>query len=171
MSSNKLNLTLLPRILNFIHRFEDSVLAILLVAMILLASAQIVLRNVFEISIVWADPLLRIMVLWAALIGALAASRENKHITIDLLTRVMNETARRITRIFTSLFTAVVTGLVAYHAGRFVVMEYETRNLVLGIPAWIFEAIIPAVFALMAIRYVIHFVQSIQGLFTPGQTS
>ncbi|KPJ93301.1 MAG: hypothetical protein AMJ53_07535 [Gammaproteobacteria bacterium SG8_11] len=164
MSSTKSDPTLLPRILNVIHRFEDSLLAILLIAMILLASAQIVLRNVFEISIVWADPLLRIMVLWLALIGALAASRENKHISIDVLTRVMNEKTRRATHIFTSLFTAVVTGLIAYHAGRFVVMEYETQNLVLGIPAWVFEAIIPAAFALMAIRYLIHFVQYAKGL-------
>ncbi|WP_455210966.1 TRAP transporter small permease [Kaarinaea lacus] len=171
MSSIKSELTLLPRIINVIHRFEDSLLAILLVVMILLASAQIVFRNVFEISIVWADPLLRIMVLWVALIGALAASRENKHITIDLLTRVMNEKARQITRLFTSLFTAVVTGLIAYHSARFLVMEYETQNLVLGIPAWIFEAIIPAAFALMAIRYLIHFVQCVQGLFTPSQIS
>lgn len=171
MSSIKSDRTVLPRILNIVHRFEDSLLAILLVTMILLASAQIFLRNVFEISLLWADPLLRIMVLWSALIGALAASRENKHITIDLLTRVMSEKARHVTRIFTSLFTAIVTGLIAYHAGRFVVMEYETQNLVLGIPAWIFEAIIPATFALMAIRYLIHFVQCVQVLFAQRQTA
>lgn len=171
MSSNKPDPVLLPRILNGIHRFEDSLLAILLVAMILLASAQIVLRNVLEISIVWADPLLRIMVLWSALIGALAASRENKHITIDVLTRVMSDKARHITRIFTSLFTVIVTGLIAYHAGRFVIMEYETQNLVLGIPAWIFEAIIPVAFALMSVRYLIHFVQGVRAWFLPGPAS
>jgi len=170
MSNIKSELTLLPRVLNIIHRFEDSLLALLLLAMILLACTQIVLRNVFEISIVWADPLLRIMVLWSALIGALAASRENKHITIDLLTRLMKEKARRATRIFTSLFTAIVTGLIAYHASRFVIMEYETKNLVLGIPAWIFEAIIPAAFALMCIRYLIHFVQCIQDLLMSKQS-
>jgi TRAP-type C4-dicarboxylate transport system permease small subunit len=168
---NKSDRTLLVSILTVIHRVEDSLLALLLIAMIMLASSQILLRNVFEISFVWADPLLRIMVLWAALIGALAASRDNKHITIDVLTRVMNENARQATRIFTSLFTAVVTGIIAYHAGRFVVMEHETQNVALGIPAWIFEAIIPAAFGLMAIRYIIHFAQGVQILFAPRQTS
>jgi TRAP-type C4-dicarboxylate transport system permease small subunit len=50
-------------------------------------------------------------------------------------------------------------------------MEQETQNLVLGIPAWIFEAIIPVAFALMAIRYFIHFVQCVLELFAPKQTS
>ncbi|MGD8940370.1 MAG: TRAP transporter small permease subunit [Gammaproteobacteria bacterium] len=168
---NKSDRTLLARVLTIVHGFEDSLLAMLLIAMILLAGTQILLRNVFETSLVWADPLLRITVLWAALLGALAASRDNKHITIDVLTRVMNEKARQATRIFTSLFTAVVTGIIAYHAGRFVIMEHESRNLVLGIPAWIFEAIIPLAFGLMAIRYLIHFVQCVQILFAPRQTS
>ncbi|MGD8591878.1 MAG: TRAP transporter small permease subunit, partial [Gammaproteobacteria bacterium] len=103
---NKSDRTLLARVLTIVHGFEDSLLAMLLIAMILLAGTQILLRNVFETSLVWADPLLRITVLWAALLGALAASRDNKHITIDVLTRVMNEKARQATRIFTSLFTA-----------------------------------------------------------------
>jgi TRAP-type C4-dicarboxylate transport system permease small subunit len=83
----------------------------------------------------------------------------------------MNEKARQATRIFTSLFTTVVTAIIAYHAGRFVIMEYETQNLALGIPAWIFEAIIPVAFALIAIRYFIHFVQSVRELLTTRQTS
>ena len=41
-----------------IHRVEDFILALLLTAMILLASAQIVLRNLFDSSLFWGDPLL-----------------------------------------------------------------------------------------------------------------
>lgn len=159
------------RLIAVIHRFEDALLAFLLMAMIALAATQIILRNVFEVSLVWADPLLRIMVLWAALIGAVTASRDNKHITIDVLTRLMNNKARQIARIITSVFTAAVTGTIAYHASRFVIMEYETGNLVLGMPAWIFEAIIPMAFALMGLRYSIQFVKHVQTLFMPGKST
>ena len=159
------------RLIAVIHRFEDALLALLLMAMITLAGTQIILRNVFEVSLVWADPLLRIMVLWAALIGAVTASRDNKHITIDLLTRMMNDKARHITRIVTSVFTSAVTGIIAYHASRFVIMEYETGNLALGMPAWIFEAIIPAAFALMSLRYFIQCMQHVLTLFMPGKST
>jgi TRAP-type C4-dicarboxylate transport system permease small subunit len=162
---------LFGRIITLLHQFEDGLLTTLLGAMIILASLQILLRNVFEISLVWADPMLRIMVLWLALIGALVASRENKHITIDVLTRLMSEKARHITHVFTSLFTTVVTGIIAFHATRFVAMEYETQNLALGIPAWIFESIIPVAFALIATRYLIHFIQNILVFLAPGENS
>ena len=160
------NLSLLAvRALKIIHHIEDGLLAALLLGMLLLASSQIFLRNLFEIGMVWADPLLRIMVLWLGLLGALAASRDNKHITIDILTRLMPTRARILTHIFTSLFTSVVSGLIAYHSARFVILEYDTGNVaVAGLPAWFFEIIIPIAFALISVRYLIHFGQHLHDI-------
>ncbi|TNF86538.1 MAG: TRAP transporter small permease subunit, partial [Gammaproteobacteria bacterium] len=70
-----------------LHRAEDALLVILLTAMIVLACTQILLRNFFDSGIVWIDPLLRVMVLWIGLVGATVATRHNKHIRIDLLSR------------------------------------------------------------------------------------
>jgi TRAP-type C4-dicarboxylate transport system permease small subunit len=159
-TNNKPNL--IHRLLSFIHTIEDILLATLLIAMLLLASAQIVLRNFLDIGIVWADPLLRIMVLWIGLLGALAASKTNKHITVDVLTRLMNSGARRLTRIFTSLFTACVAGIIAYHAARFVAFEYEAKTMVIGLPAWVFTLIIPIAFGFITLRYLLHFSQHLR---------
>jgi len=157
--------SLLVHILKLIHKIEDGILAVLLIVMLLLASSQIFLRNFLDIGFAWADPLLRIMVLWLGLLGALAASRDNKHITIDVLTRMMSPRARHATRIFTSLFTAIVTGIIAYHSVRFVVIEYQAGNIALsGIPAWQFEIILPIAFALISLRYVIHFVLHLRNM-------
>ena len=68
----------------------------LLISMILLSSGQIVLRNFFDIGIIWIDPLLRVLVLWTALVGATVASRENKHIRIDLLSRYFERNTLRL---------------------------------------------------------------------------
>ena len=57
-----------------IHRVEDALLVILLSLMILLAATQILLRNFFDLGFVWADPLLRALVLWLGLIGATVAT-------------------------------------------------------------------------------------------------
>ena len=149
----------LNNVLNKIHRIEDGIIALLLFAMILLATSQIFLRNLFDAGIIWADPLLRIMVLWLGLLGALAATRENKHISIDLLTRFLSEKANAITKSVASLFSSIVAGLLAYHSVRFVVMEYESQTKVItDIPAWIIELILPVAFGLITIRFVIHFI-------------
>ena len=70
-------------IIQYLHRLEDSLLVGLLSLLIILASAQIFMRNVLDTGIVWIDPLLRVMVLWLSLIGAAVAARELKHIQIE----------------------------------------------------------------------------------------
>jgi len=155
--TNKQELSISLRTLTYIHRFEDGLLALLLLTMIVLATSQIFVRNFFDYGFVWADPLLRIMVLWLGLLGALAATREDKHITIDVLNRYLNETLRHIARIFTALFTAIVTAIIAYHSALFVLMEQEANSQAFSnIPAWMLESIIPIAFSIMSLRNLIH---------------
>ena len=73
-----------------LHRAEDALLVLLLSAMIALASTQILLRNLFDSGFVWIDPLLRVLVLWLGLIGATVATRNNRHIRIDLLSKLFS---------------------------------------------------------------------------------
>ncbi len=122
--------------------------------MILLASAQIFLRNLFDTSLFWGDPLLRILVLWVGLLGALAASRGNRQITIDVLSRLLEGRAKSAVRAVASVFTATVCGLLAFHAGRFVAMERAAATpAVAGLPAWLFELVMPFAFGLICLRY------------------
>ncbi|MGI9302773.1 MAG: TRAP transporter small permease [Gammaproteobacteria bacterium] len=140
----------------FFHRMEDAILAIVLTAMILIASAQIALRNLFDLGFAWTDPLLRIMVLWLGLLGALAASRENKHINIDALSRLLPGRSRFLAQFVTALFTSIVCGVVAGHGVRFVMLDWETGTIAFaGIPAWWLETIIPFAFAVIALRYLL----------------
>ena len=137
-----------------VHRVENTLLVVLLSTMIVLASLQIVLRNFFDFGLVWADPLLRVMVLWLGLIGATVASRGNKHIKIDLLTRYFRRTSNLLIQAVVSMFTAVVCTIIAWHGAHWIRLEYLDGMIGLsGIPAWMFEIIIPITFALIGIRY------------------
>jgi TRAP-type C4-dicarboxylate transport system permease small subunit len=149
----------------WIRHLEDGLLALLLVAMILLAAGQILLRNLFEVGLPWIDPLLRVMVLWLGLLGAVAAGRDAKHIAIDALVRGLGRRARHAALACASLFTAGLSGLIAWHGARFVAMERELGgNAFAGLPAWVPEAIIPLAFGLLALRYALHFAAHLRGL-------
>jgi TRAP-type C4-dicarboxylate transport system permease small subunit len=139
---------------NMVHRLEDTLLVVLLSAIILLASTQIVLRNLFDYGLVWADPLLRIMVLWLGLTGATVASRKNKHIRIDLLSRFFKKKTNLIIQALVSLFSTWVCLVIAWQGTHWIRLEYayEMPGFA-GIPAWILEIIIPVSFALIGIRY------------------
>ena len=86
----------LARAQDLLHRVEDAVLALLLGAMILLAPLQIALRLFFNEGLTWADPLIRVLVLWVGLFGAISASRGALPVRCSMpkLTAVLPENAR-----------------------------------------------------------------------------
>jgi len=137
-----------------VHRVEDVLLIVLLSSMIALASTQILLRILFDYGLIWADPLLRVMVLWLGLTGATVASRHNKHIHIDVFTRFFSKNLYLFVQTFVGQFTAWVCILIAWHGARWVQMDYLDEMTGLGgIPSWMLEIIIPISFAVIGIRY------------------
>ena len=145
------------RLLRWVAGFEDALLAGLLLVMICLGALQIFLRNGFDSGIAWVDPLLRVLVLWVGLLGAMAATRDDKHIRIDVLTRYLPLRWREWSMVVTDLFTAGICALVAWHAYRFVGFEREDGMLAFAsIPSWWLETIIPIGFGLIAVRMLIN---------------
>lgn len=144
------------------RRFEDALLVLLLAVLIGLAALQIVQRNLFSEGFIWSDELLRILVLWLGLFGAVAASRDDNHINIDILSRWLPGRLKLLARVLVDLFTVGVCALLAWHGGSFVVGEREFASTVLGgLPAWPFEAAIPLAFGLIAWRYAVFTVRDL----------
>ena len=133
---------------------ENISLVVMLGGMIVLAFGQIVLREVFETGFVWADELIKLMVLWLAMIGAVAASRDDRHIRIDVLSQVLPDSVTRFTRVLVDIFAAVVSAVVAWQAWRYLQLEIEFEDQVLiDTPAWIAHVIVPLAFALVSYRF------------------
>jgi C4-dicarboxylate transporter, DctQ subunit len=143
------------RVLRGLHRAEDVLLAALLGALLLLGVAQIALRVFFDTGIEWAEPVSRGGVLWLALLGALGATRERKHIAMDALPLLLPETARPWLWGLSQLAAAVICGLLAWYGGGMVALEREAPSVfVAGIPSWWPMLAFPLGFALMALRFV-----------------
>lgn len=148
--------SLLNRLTHITESAENGLLVLLLGAMVLLATTQILLRNLWDTGLVWADPALRVAVLWIALLGALAASRDDNHIRIDLLTRFLPVRLKAHIKLITDLFSALVCALLAWHSARFVYSEWQDGGMVFAaVPAWACELIMPIGFAIMALRFLL----------------
>jgi len=146
----------LARLLRLVTLFENSLLIALLALMVSLAGAQILFRNLLDSSILGVDQLLRLLVLWVALLGAVAASREARHIGVDVISRWLPARRRAGVRALTDLFTITVCALLTWHAWRFVQSERAVGEMAFGaIPVWIAQLILPAAFALIALRYLL----------------
>ena len=135
---------------------ESAALVILLGAMMLLAVGQIVMRVVFSYGFVWADELIKLFVLWIALIASVAASRSNRHLRIDLVSHFVAEKYARFPRIVVDAFAALMCGILAWHSWRYVQISIEFGDSVLvDFPAWIAYSLLPLSFLLMCYRFLL----------------
>lgn len=146
---------------------ENLLIGALLLAMIGLACAQIFLRNLDFGSLVWGDEAVNHMVLWVAMIAGIAAARENRHISIDVLSRFLPPRGQAVAGLAVQLFTISVCVALAWYGWQ--LTEYALEDgeaLLIGIPMWVVQGIIPVGFALIAWRYCIWLLRSASLLIT-----
>ena len=136
---------------------------IILSSMIILAIYQIISRNIFSDGVVWIDPLLRMLVLWIGLSGAVVATRTDHHIRIDIFSKYLpNKIQPHVQRVV-CFFTLSVCLLISWHAARFVISEYEYSTVAFaGVPVWVTALIIPVSFFLIALRYALLIVSPVK---------
>jgi len=143
-------------ILRWLHRLEDALLVFLVLAMLALALTQIILRNGFDSGLIWGDSLLRVLVLWITLFGAMVASRNGRHIGIDLASRYFSPHVARITAAITDLATALICAWMAWQSYRFVQLELEFPMMAFAsVPTWMCELILPFGFGIISLRYLL----------------
>lgn len=136
-----------------LHRLEDLLLALALAMLVVFAVVQIGLRMLFDSGVLWLEPLMRALVLWLAMLGAMVAARESRHIGLELATHALGPAGQRVTRVIAFGFAAVVSALLAWHAGRMVLDEHAIGTLAFGaVPAWVVQAILPLALAVIAVR-------------------
>ncbi len=137
-----------------LDRAEGILVVLLLGSMIGIAFLQIVLRNLFATGLSWADALVRNLVVWVGFIGAALATREGKHITIDLIPRGLPQRAKGVIERVIHLFSFGICGLLTFAAIKFIRNEaLMGSRTFLEIPTWAPGLILPATFALMTFRF------------------
>ena len=140
-----------------LERFEETVLLLLITVMIVLTCVQIALRDVWGGGLSWADPLLRVMVLWAGLLGAVVATKMDKHISIDLASHLVSRPIFRWLRVVRSLFSAGVCLVLTWVAIDFVRQEalQGGGQEVAGLASWQLNLIFPLAFAGITLRFLL----------------
>jgi TRAP-type C4-dicarboxylate transport system permease small subunit len=156
------------RLVGILHLLEDGLLVGLFALMVGMAVTQILLRNLLGGGIVWGEVLVRILVLWIGLVGAMVASRKGKHISIDVVNRYLPPRAKGIAKAVVELFTALVCAIAAFYSLRLVLADFEDGGLAFAqVPVWLCESVIPMAFTVIALRHFLSFLINIGNLVKP----
>jgi TRAP-type C4-dicarboxylate transport system permease small subunit len=142
--------------IRILQKIEDSILISLLLLMVVIAVFQIFARNLFDSGIRFGDELIRVLVLWISLMGAMIASRNNSHVNIDMISRYLPRKILKISTVLVGFFTAFVCAVMSWFSYNFVMME-KLGNVIAfaGIPIWVCQSIIPVSFFIISFRYLL----------------
>lgn len=141
-------------VFRFINKVEDLSLSLILISMILLACTQIFLRTVMSSGFLWADPLLRYLVLWSGFLGAVAATGQGKHIALDVLSKQMPDSIAPWVNLVTLAFCCLTSAGLFWAGMIFIQGELEFgSDGPLSLPLWFWNSIFPIAFALITGKY------------------
>lgn len=135
-------------------RWEDGLLAVLLLTMLTLPAVEIALRMAGHRGIPGATTVVQHCTLALSMIGAAVASREGRLLAIGtgaFLPRRFKPVAGKIS----AIGAAAVAAALCIASVRFVVTEYDAGKFLVGpVPVWLVESVLPLGFALIAFRLI-----------------
>src|SRR4030043_19642 len=101
------------KFLNYIEKIEIGICILFLFGMTLIVILQVCSRYLFNYSFVWAEELVRYLMIWMVMIGAALVQSINDHIRIDYFPMVAGPRGRRametIFRLCTLVFIIILT--------------------------------------------------------------
>ncbi len=153
---------------------ENTAMIVLLGTMIGVAVFQIVNRQILGgmFTLAWADELVRLIVLWLAMVGSIAACRDNKHIRIDLITHILTGSVITWIKILVDLFAAGVCAMIGWQAWRLIKEEMSWGDTVLGnVPLWLMHAIVPLAFVLVSYQFLVRVLRLVHSLRSPAEAT
>lgn len=136
------------------HRVEDGLSSVLLAAMVLLPIAEIVVRQTGA-GIPGALPFEQHLTLWVAFLGAALAAREGRLLALATGNFLPAGRFRAVASVFTGGVSAMVATLLGRASLDLVRIEREGGiEMAAGVPVWMGQAVMPAGFAILALRLV-----------------
>lgn len=144
-------------------------LCVMLGTMIILTCLQIILRTFFDSGLLWADSLVRYLVIWCGLIGAASATGQGNHIALDLTGNKIPAGILPWITLVTHFFCILAAAGLTWAGCRFLQSEIEFGGSgPLSLPLWFWNSIFPAAFGLITVKYVLLFFLQLADLLAPG---
>ena len=145
------------KVLKFLNeRLEEIFLVILMIAATLLVAAQVVTRFILKVPLPWSEEIARYMFLWLTWVGAAYATKERKHVRIDIIYEKLPEAGKKVCTVISTVIWIIFLGIMVYLSFRLTRSVASGGQIAVGsgIPMWIPYASIPVGMGLMLFRLI-----------------
>ena len=132
----------------------------------LVAIAQVLLRQIFNIHLWWGEETVVYLIIYSTFLGAVITLRHNEHIAVKVFEPFLGKVGRRRMDILGILVTIAYLAIVGYFAWLLLFEPFSTATVTptLKLPLWVVELAVPLGFTLMLLRAFEMLVRLIRGL-------
>ena len=100
------------RIFTSVNKLLNVIMVVCLATMVVLVFGNVVLRYVFHTGITWAEEMSRFMFVWLVFLGAIGALKDNNHLGVDLLVKILPANLKKGAYILSNLIMLYTLWLV-----------------------------------------------------------
>lgn len=135
---------------------EETVTALLIVAMVALVTVQVLSRYLLHISLSHTEEVVRYLFVWATFIGAAGAVRRNRHIAATAGFGSPDGRFRKWTGTAVWFTALLFSALMFFRGVGVVILQAGTgqKTAALGMPMWIIGLAVPVGAALLLVRII-----------------
>ena len=120
-------------------RLVEFMLVVMLSAMVVMVFGNVVLRYGFNDSIISSEELSRFLFIWITFLGAIVTLRENGHLGVDTVVRMLSLRGKRTAAIVSNLMMIGCCTLMFYGTLKQHTINASTRSAVTEIPmSWVY---------------------------------
>ena len=116
------------------HSPFDIISAFVLFAIVVVITAQIIWRYVFNNSLSWSEELSRFLFAWLIFVGAALAVRENTHIKVDLFYNMYGTSTKRVIDLVLYALIIFVQGYFFVFSVEFIIKTHGTYSTAMQLP-------------------------------------
>ena len=143
------------------------VAALCLVAAALIVTEAVIVRKLLGISTIWQIEASVFLLIFTVFVGAPFVQKNEHHLNVDLVIIHLSPRTREITLIVVSIFTCILTALLAWYAWPMwweTVIHIEHSESLWGPPLWIPYLFLPLGMTLLFLQYIVYICRKIERL-------
>ncbi len=143
-------------VIRVLYRAENILATILLLSAATFPIIEIFTRLVFKTGIRSASEYVQHLVVWITFIGGMITSREGKHLSLSVGITLIRQPYRQWIESAVACISTAVAAVFTFNAFSFMQIGFDQTRTIGFIPIKLVIGIIPAGFAIITVRFIIH---------------
>ena len=130
-------LHIFDNIINIISKCEIAISTFILMVMVIVCTFEIVGRNIFKYSILWANSLVLLLYVWFLFVGISYVYHKKEYISVSYFVKKLPSSIRTFIKIIVNILIIIFFAIILYYTPKLISLQMQ-RHVVLPVYRYMF---------------------------------